>query len=97
MHKVSSAPVADIEKARSNQAERRRLKEDPSKGRSATQIAEEFPRLEGETFLQWEERFVQQLSHLDLKRMFVQQTKELRDTGSRLGVLKKELKARGIK
>ena len=70
MHKVSSKPVADLNEARLNRAERRRLKEDPSKGRTAAQIAEEFPRLKDETFAQWEERFVQQLSHQDLKKLF---------------------------
>ena len=95
MQQGSVKKPTDIAEARSNRAERRR--QEKSGGKTAAQIAEEFPRLEGESFLAWEERFVQQLSHTDLKRLFAQQTKILRDTGSRLGVLKKEIKARGIK
>lgn len=89
-----TAKVTNITEARTpNRAERRR-KPEP---KTMQQIAEEFPQNPGESMVDWETRFVQALPALELKKLFVAQTKELRDTGTRLGILKKELNARGIK
>lgn len=93
---MDNSKTSNLNEYRANRAERRRNEKKPIE-KSMQQIAEEFPQLEGETVEQWETRFVQALPAQELKKLFVAQTKELRDTGTRLGILKKELKARGIK